>query len=463
VCLKLTPKPREKEEIMKNFVIDTNVLLQDPESIFSFEDNTVIIPIGVIEELDTFKKEAGELGRNSRQVSRQLDNFRRLGDLREGVKLGDHSEGKIRVIYNGNLGTYRKEKNVDFHVLHIAQVVSEAEPDNKCVVVSRDINVRLKANALGLDSDDYQSGKICKSDNLDKGFREVSVDRTAFANLVLKMSVDIDLVFDDDDIPWPNYYLLIRGPDSEQNALAKVSKDRETVDLLEELPPNFNIRSKNMHQAFALDALLDPDIHLVCLVGMAGTGKTLLAVAAGEFLTEELKEHDKMLISRPIQPMGRDMGFLPGDIQDKLEPWMQPIYDALEVIHSQYPDPKKTDNKKQKSKSVDGKRIANASDKIFNEPLTYIRGRSIHHQYLIVDESQNLTPLEIKTIITRAGEGTKIILTGDVHQIDNPYIDSKSNGLSVVLEAFLDSKVSAHIVMKDGVRSVLSEEATKRL
>jgi PhoH-like ATPase len=444
---------------MKNFIIDTNVLLQDPDAIFSFEEHTVIIPIGVIEELDTFKRDNGELGRNSRQVSRSLDQYREKGDLRDGVALGEDREGKIRVIYNGNLGTYRKEKNVDFHVLHIASVMKEREPENECIVISRDINVRLKANALGLASNDYETGKVCESVILDEGHTEATVGRATFAKLKLKNECPIEEIFDEDEIPWANYYVLVKGPDSSAKPLkAKISKCRTKVETIVYAPQEVKIRPKNKEQDFAMDALLDPDIFLICIVGMAGTGKTLIATAAGEYMVEQKDWYEKMLISRPVQPMGRDIGFLPGDINEKLDPWMQPIYDALEIVHA---NNKKSETKK--GKKLSGKKIAELSDKIFIEPLTYIRGRSIHDQYVIVDEAQNLTPLEIKTIITRAGENTKIILTGDIEQIDNPYLDARTNGLSVVMDCFKDSKHAAHIIMRDGVRSILSEEAAKRL
>ena len=441
---------------MKNFIIDTNVLLQDPESIFSFEEHTVNIPIGVIEELDTFKKADGELGRNSRAVSRNLDLYRAKGDLRKGVSIGDDREGKIRIVYNGNLGTYQKEKNVDFHVLHMADVIMRDEPDNECVVISRDINVRLKANALGIMAEDYETGMV-KSDDLDSGNSEVKVGRDTYALLFQKDRCPIEDVFDDDEIPFANHYVLISGPDkSQKNINAKVNADRTMLEKIDTCPSEVRIKPINKEQAFVMDALLDPDVYLICIVGRAGTGKTLLATAAGEYMVEQLDEYEKMLISRPVQPMGRDIGFLPGDINEKLDPWMQPIYDALEIIYL---------NKKNESKGkkLSGKKIAELSDKIFIEPLTYIRGRNIHNQYVIVDEAQNLTLLELKTIITRAGENTKIVLTGDIDQIDNPYLDSRTNGLSLVLEAFKDSKHASHIVMKDGVRSILSEEAAQRL
>jgi PhoH-like ATPase len=442
---------------VKNYILDTNVLLQNPDAIFSFEENTVIIPIGVIEELDKFKKDSGDLGRNSRQASRILDGYREKGDLREGVDIADYREGKIRVIYNGNLGTYKKEKDVDYHVLHIAEVVKKAEPDNECIVVSRDINVRLKASALGLGVSGYKANEICVKTDLDSGFEVKGADRVTYGELSLNGECPSDMLFDEDEIPWANYYVLVEGPDKSSKKInARVSFDRSIIEVIPKCPPEVKIKPKNKEQAFAMDALLDPDIKLVCLLGKAGSGKTIIASAAGEYLVEQMGVYDKMLISRPVQPMGKDLGFLPGDLSEKLDPWMQPIYDALEIIHNK--------NESQKGgKKLSGKKIAELSEKIALEPLTYIRGRSIHNQYLIVDEAQNLMPLEIKTIITRAGENTKIVLTGDIEQIDNPYLDMKSNGLSYVLGAFADSKYAAHIILKDGVRSILSEEAAKRL
>jgi len=445
---------------MKNFIIDTNVLLVDPEAIFSFEEHTVIIPIGVIEELDRKKNESGVLGRNSRQTSRILDKYSELGDISKGVKFGEDREGMIRVVYNGALGTYKKENDVDFHVLHMAAIIQKEEPDNECVVVSRDNNVRLKAQALGFSASSHKTAEICMRDGIDDGYVEVKADRRAYAELKLNNECNIEDVFGDSNIPHANYYVLVEGPKGEKHINARVSSDRKHLERLIGCPKEMKIRPKSKEQAFALDALLDPDIFLISLIGRAGTGKTLLATAAGELLVEQQDKYEKLLISRPIQPMGNDIGFLPGDINEKLDPWMQPIYDALEIIHQSN---KAQSDSKKGAKKISGKKIAEVSDKIFIEPLTYIRGRSIHNQYVIVDESQNLTPLEIKTIITRAGENTKIILTGDIEQIDNPYLDTKTNGLSVVLDAFKDSKYAAHIIMKDGVRSILSEEASKRL
>lgn len=430
--------------MIKNYILDTNVLLQDPEAIYNFEDNTVIIPIGVIEELDKFKKDNNELGRNARQISRHLDELRVKGDLRHGITMPNG--GTIKVRYNGNLESFYKEQNIDLHVIHIAQETIKKEATTPCIIVSRDINVRIRANALGLLAEDYEAGKV--NDDIDFGFKEIEVDIDVIVEMAEHkfIPVETNKIFRGYN---PNYYFNLVNPENKRSILAKVSYDGQNIETLPHLPSKMFIRSKNREQTFVLDALLDPNINLVCISGKAGTGKTLLAVAAGYFLTEVEDKYDRLLVSRPVYPMGKDLGFLPGTLEEKLDPWMQPIYDSFDVING--------------NRNSSGKKLVADSSKITVEPLTYIRGRSIHRQFVIVDESQNLTPLEIKTIVTRAGEGTKIVLTGDVEQIDNPYVDKYSNGLSVVMDAFKDSSLSAHIIMTKGVRSKLAQEASKRI
>ena len=446
----------------------------DPDAIYKFEENAVVIPIGVIEELDKKKTEPDEIGRNARQVSRQLDKIRDEGDLREGVKINDDG-GIVRILYNGNLGSYKKEVNVDMHVIHIAEKLKEENPDVECIVVSSDFNVRIRANALGVSAQAYKGNNPEKykdqrySNTDDKGFSDIKIKSDLFKKIEDEGKVPAFLIFDEEEVH-PNHYFLVVDEENDKNkVLAKavveqvlIKGQEEPEDVLyisklQDLRSGIKIKPLNKEQTFAMDALLDPNISLICLIGKAGTGKTLIATAIGIYLTNKTNKYEKLLISRPVQPMGRDIGFLPGDINEKLDPWMQPIYDALEIIHG------KMTKKAGTAKLIDGKKIAHESDKIFVEPLTYIRGRSIHNQFLIIDESQNLTALEIKTIITRAGDNTKIVLTGDIDQIDNPYIDSKSNGLTVVMNAFQDSEIAAHIYMTKGVRSKLSEEACNRL
>ena len=429
--------------MIKNYVIDTNVLLLDPNAIFNFEDNNVIIPIGVIEELDKFKKDMTELGRNARETSRSLDKLRAKGNLKDGVKVG---EGTVKVCYNGNLKSYYKESNVDLHVIHIAQERIKTEPDIPCVIVSRDINVRIRADALGLNAETYESDKISHTD-IDKGFSEIVVPSDAFDEFAKNKKIQ-KKELTKDDIP-ANHYLIIKCDASEKKSL--LGRVNSCPDIVRRLIPSgskLSIVPKNKEQEFVIDALLDNSIKLVSIVGKAGCGKTLLSIAVGYYLTVVEKKYKRLLVSRPIFPMGRDLGYLPGTIDEKLDPWMHPIYDAFDILN-------KDEGKKGKD-MIDGKTIV-------VEPLTYIRGRSIHDQFLIVDEAQNLTPLEIKTIITRAGEGTKVVLTGDVHQIDNPYIDSLSNGLSIVMASMRGSILAASIVMEKGVRSALAEEAANKL
>lgn len=433
--------------MVKNYVLDTNVLLQDPDSIYNFEDNCVIIPIGVIEELDKFKKDMTELGRNARQVSRSLDALRVKGDLKAGIPVGTHG-GTLMVRYNGNLESFYKEQNIDLHVIHIAQETIKRQPTVPCIIVTKDVNIRIRANALGLEAQTYESDKI-PHDDIDSGHSEVLVSDEIFDvynSMKEYLVADIPAL---KDLP-PNYYLLIkRESDPKKSLLGRISPDGQLLKKLIAPPTKFPLSSRNKEQAFLLDALLDNDIKLVSITGKAGTGKTLLAIACGFHLVQNDRVYKRLLVSRPVFPMGRDIGFLPGDIGEKLDPWMQPIYDAFDIINT--------------TKLSSGRDVVKGYSNIVIEPLTYIRGRSIHDQFLIIDESQNLTALEIKTIITRAGENTKVVLTGDIYQIDNPYIDALSNGLSVVSLAFRGSKLATHITLDRGVRSDLAEEASNKL
>jgi len=430
--------------MIKNYVLDTNVLLLDPQAISKFEDNNIIIPIGVIEELDKFKKDQSELGRNAREVSRSLDQLRSEGDLRFGVKSGN---GKLSVKYDGKVNAYYKESNVDLHVIHIAQRLLEESPDIPCVIVTRDINVRIRANALGINAENYESDQIRHSE-IDKGYDEITMGEEAFFSFSESKEISIaDLSLD--IAVFPNHYLVIRkDTDNKSSLLGRIDVDCKTIKRLLPCPYGIGLTAKNKEQGFALDALLDDNIKLVSISGKAGSGKTLLSLAVGYYLTTKQKQYQRLLVSRPVFPMGKDLGYLPGDINEKLDPWMTPIYDAFDVIKD--------------STKINGRAMVDGCNVVV-EPLTYIRGRSIRNQFLIIDESQNLTTHEIKTIITRAGENTKVVLTGDIYQIDNPYIDSLSNGLSVVTTCMKDSKLSANIILEKGVRSALAEEAANKL
>ena len=315
--------------MIKNYVLDTNVLLLDPDAMFKFEDNNVIIPIGVIEELDKFKRDLTELGKNARHVSRALDILRQEGDLRDGVKVG---KGKLMVRYNGNLQSYYKETNVDLHVIHIAQKLVEQEPDIPCVIISRDINVRIRANALGFKAEGYESDRIPHSE-IDCGYSEVIIEVKLFENLVSGQSVDLSSLAFDFDI-YPNHYLVVHreGGGPKSGLLARIDRYGEKVNKILTCPSGVGLKSKNKEQSFVLDALLDDDIKLVCIAGKAGSGKTIISVAVGYYLVVQERRYKRLLVSRPVFPMGRDIGYLPGDIGEKLDPWMTPIYDAFDVI-----------------------------------------------------------------------------------------------------------------------------------
>lgn len=442
----------------KTFLLDTNVLLQDNKAIFNFQEHTIIIPIGVIEELDTFKKETDSRGRNARKASRQIDELRKNGDLRKGCNLPNG--GKLIVGFGKNINSFEKEKNVDYHILQVAQEWNKIKGNEPCTIVSNDVNVRIMANAYGLLTEEYEANKV-ELDLIDNGLDEIEVD----FDLVDVLTKENELEVSVDDYEFakygPNHYFNLRCSSQNRSVLAKLSSDKTTLTKVYNLPGNFPLTPKNIEQKCVLDALMDDKISLVAISGHAGTGKSILGTSAGYYQTIIKERYEKFLVSRPVFPMGKDIGYLPGSATEKMDPWMTPIYDAFDVILLL--DKDKKNKSKKSSPFTSGKKLIEASEQIKIEPLTYIRGRSIHRQFFLIDETQNVNALEIKTILTRAGEGTKIVITGDVDQIDNPYVDKQTNGLSVVMNAFKDSSLAAHIVMKHGVRSALSEEASNRL
>jgi PhoH-like ATPase len=435
----------------KNFVLDTNVLLHDPRAIHSFADNHVIIPIYVLEEIDSFKKELSERGRNAREIARVLDGYRASGRLSEGVPT--ESGGVLRVAIGKRAmpDPLRTAQIADNFILAVALEVRDAEPHNRTVFVTKDVNLRVRGDALGLVTADYDAEKI-DIEELYNGTGELDVSKAqvdAFYQdgaLTLESHANINA----------NQYLLLRDRDnSAHTALGRWdAKDKKVVPIRKLREGVWGIRPRNKEQHYALDLLLNDDIKLVTLVGKAGTGKTLVAIAAGLQKVVEENTHQKLLVSRPIYPLGRDIGFLPGDIEEKLNPWMQPIYDNVELLLGF-----------SKSEKKDGRSYAEMIDMgyIEIEPLTYIRGRSIPNQYMIVDEAQNLTPHEVKTIITRVGDGTKIVLTGDPYQIDNPYVDAANNGLTTVVERFKGEPIAGHVTLSKGERSALAELASNVL
>jgi PhoH-like ATPase len=434
----------------KNYVLDTNVLLHDPRAIFRFEDNNVIIPIYVIEEVDQFKREGSERGRNARHIARALDELRdKGGSLARGVTLD--SGGTLRVAVPSRrleLPSAIDHTAMDQAILQTAFDVRENDGGRPTVFVTMDTNLRIRADALGMVSQTYENQRV-EADQLTSGIVDLEID-----------GEEIDAFFRDGkltprDNNWaPNTCVLMRDrTNPSHTALGRFDGTKKAITALR-VPRDgvMGVRPRNKEQSFAIDLLLDESVRLVTLVGKAGTGKTLLALAAGLKRTMEDAAYTRMLVSRPVMPLGRDIGFLPGDVDEKLNPWMQPIFDNLEFLFS--------------SGSRKGPRAYAElleSGQIQVEPLTYIRGRSLPQQFIIVDEAQNLTPHEVKTIITRSGDGTKIVLTGDPGQIDNPYVDSASNGLTIAAERFRGEKLAAHIVLAKGERSDLAELAANML
>jgi PhoH-like ATPase len=442
----------EGRTMKKIFVIDTNVLLHDPRAIFSFEENDVIIPIVVIEELDKFKKGIDEIGRNARQVSRILDEFRQKGKLSQGVQLD--GGGNLRVELNHQSPQHLPNELIatkaDNRIL--ATALNLKHDNLPVVLVTKDTNLRIKADALGLRAEDYESDTITL-DELYAGETELSVDPGVIDEFYAEGELPPA-----DPKPYPNQFVLIKNSaNPSQTALSRYSQQKNVLVPIANIKHGvWGITARNKQQQFALDLLLNDDIRLVTLVGRAGTGKTLLALAAGLEKTIENRAFQRLVVSRPVFPLGKDIGFLPGDIEEKLRPWMQPIRDNLDFLMGASAIAGRAKGKKDLQSLFD-------LGMIEVEPLTYIRGRSMPNQYLIVDEAQNLTPHEIKTIITRAGEGTKVVLTGDPYQIDNPYIDSSSNGLTFVVDRFKEEPIAGHITLVKGERSDLAELAATLL
>ncbi len=440
-------------DVVKTFVLDTNVLLHDPQALFKFKDNDIVIPILVIEEIDRFKKELSELGRNARQFSRYMDQLRCSGSLATGVILP--GGGKLVVdlcqdpVPLGGL----IDDSIDNRIIKVAVSLGNKRPERPVVFISKDTNVRIKADAYGLLTVDYDDVKL-RPDELYTGSVEQQVP-----------GEQIDRLYSQGELEpsgaplHPNEFLLLRNQDRPNNtALGRYHAGRKRIVPVKKYRDGvWSLQPRNKEQVFAIDLLLDDDLKLVTLVGKAGTGKTLLAIAAGLHKVEEGRYH-RLVVSRPIFPLGRDIGYLPGDIDEKLTPWMKPIYDNVEYLMGL-----RREGASGRKGTGRGYEELISQGLIEIEPLTYIRGRSLPNQYLVVDEAQNLTPHEIKTIITRAGENTKVVLTGDSQQIDNPYVDATNNGLTYVVERFKDEAISGHISLVKGERSELAELAANLL
>lgn len=430
------------------------MLLQDPNSIFSFEDNEVVIPAVVLEEVDSKKRYMDEVGQNARRVSRLIDGLRSKGKLHEKITL--ESKGTLRIELNHRsfheLQEIFIEKTNDNRILAVAKNLSleeETKPHGRPVIlVSKDVLVRVKADAIGLQAEDFLSDRVLQNEDIDNGYHELYIP-TEQLNTFYKQSQL--LVKEVASAPLnPHQFVIMKGNEG-GSALGMLDQKAENVKrLIYDQEHVWGIRPKNVQQTMALELLLRRDIPLVTLIGKAGTGKTLLALAAGLMQTEDLGMFKKLIVARSIVPVGKDLGYLPGEKEEKLRPWMQPIYDNLEFLFNT-----------KKPGELDA--ILAGIGSIQVEALTYIRGRSIPDQFIIIDEAQNLTKHEVKTLLTRVGEGSKIVLMGDPEQIDHPYLDSLNNGLTYVIERFKGQQISGHVKLVKGERSGLAQLAADLL
>ena len=431
----------------KTYILDTNVLLHDPESLFSFEDNAIVLPLSVIEELDRIKRRSDEVGRNAREVSRRLDELRMRGRLSEGVGLANG--GSVRIEINGSQPDnqpYGIDLNTtDNRILALAYALMN-HGQTPVILVTKDLNLRIKADVLGLAAEDFYSDKV-DYHKLYSGVTELYLSTEEIDRFYREGYLD----YRSGDLQPHQFCILKLGESSSKSALGRYFQHR-LHKLTHDGKAVYGIKALNKEQKFALDLLLDETIQVVTLVGKAGTGKTIMALAAGlEKVLEGGGRYNRILITRPIVPLGNDLGYLPGDKEDKIRPWMQPIYDNLEYLCNEHIQP---------NGCID---YLIANGKIELEALTYIRGRSIPKQFIICDESQNLSPHVIKTILTRVGRGSKIIFTGDPEQIDHPYLDASSNGLSYLVEKIKAEEISGHITLIKGERSGIAELGARLL
>ena len=441
----------------KIYVLDTNVLLHDPNAVFAFEDNDVVIPAIVLEEIDSKKRNADEIGRNARYVSRLLDGLRSKGRLHDGIRL--EQGGRLKVELNHKAFVRMQETfgemTSDNRILAVALNYHLEEQEKKrkkpVILVSKDTLVRIKADVLGITAQDYLTDRVQNPSELYTGnvsiYVHPSVIDEFYSNRTLDIrALNVNFTF------YPNEFVILKDEmGSSKSALLRVSTDGKRLEpLFHNSEPVWGITARNAQQRMALELLLNDDIPLVTLTGRAGTGKTLLTLAAGLMKVEDEHKYKKLLIARPVVPMGKDIGYLPGEKEEKLRPWMQPIYDNLEYLF---------DTKK----AGDIDKILAGLGSIQVEALTYIRGRSIPGQFIIIDEAQNLSRHEVKTIVSRVGEGSKIVLLGDPEQIDHPYLDATSNGLSCLVERFKTQALSGHVTLEKGERSHLAQMAADLL
>jgi PhoH-like ATPase len=431
----------------KIFVIDTNVLIHRPDAFLSFRDSTVVIPLWVFEELDNLKRDPAGRGRSARQAIRYINDVTKKGDLQHGVKLASGGILKVGLAKETGIPKELSLEKMDNKIILCA--LSLMQEGHDVFFVSKDINARIKASVLGIKAVDYQKNTV-SMEHLYDGVVESSLGEEQFN----EFQSSGRLKWEEKSL-FPNQYVLFRQ-EREVNKTVHIGRRSDIDGYLKYIEswqePVMGIKPMNIKQRVAFDLLLDDSIPLVTIVGKAGTGKTLLALAAALKKTLEEKQYSRVLVSRPIIPMGQDLGYMPGHKQEKMSHWMQPVFDNLEYIIESA--------RQQNLKSID--QLLN--NKVMEiEAITYIRGRSLPRQYIIIDEAQNLTPHEVKTIVSRAGDGSKVVLTGDPYQIDSPYLDAESNGLTYLVEAFKEQKLAGHISLAKSERSPLAELATDLL
>ena len=472
-----------EEKIRHNriFILDTNVLIHDVNALFSFKGVIVGIPFIVLEELDSLKREAGERGHNVREAIRRLDSLRKTGQLRNGVPIGHDTDGSI-------LKVFPDPSHIDFGIpgkdIHdvkdnlILQTVANLIKDGNVVtLVTKDINVRLKADALGIDAEDYLKGTV-SYDLFYKGWIRIPLPSGDLRNISLKGILDY---IPADTTLWTNQFIIMESENNPNNYRLFRHLGNKRFKEVEPITIMHNFNAKNIQQLMALDLLLDDSIQLLTLLGPAGTGKTFLALLAGLYKVSFQRQYRKLFITRPVVALGADIGYLPGDIQEKLHYWMQPFYDNLEFISAQmlrgsenYLNiPQKKDKHRHRSSHQEDNKNNHTETPLVErlqrqgiislEAITYMRGRSIPFQFMIIDEAQNLTPHEVKTIVSRAGEGTKVILAGDPYQIDSPYLDFSSNGLTVTTEKFKNQSLFGTVFLEISERSELAKLAAEIL
>lgn len=437
----------------KIFILDTNVLLHDYNCLYNFQENDIIIPIVVLEELDKFKKGNNLINFHARELTRELDKLSGDQLFTDGISLGK-GRGKLFIVtgkeFSKLVSESFPEKTPDHRILAISDYICEKNPEKSVALITKDINLRMKAKSLGIQAQDYETDKVANIDDLYKGITTLeSLDN----DLISKLYKNHDGIpvkeFTQIEKPRPHQYFILKSDKS--SALAHYNPVNDHINRVEKLS-TFGIDPRNAEQTFSIDALTRKEIQLVALTGKAGTGKTLLALATA---LHQRKSYKQIFLARPIVPLAnRDLGYLPGDVQEKLDPYMQPLYDNLTVIKHKF-----NLNSKEYQKIEE---MLN-EEKLVITPLAYIRGRSLSKIFFIVDEAQNLTPHEVKTIITRAGEGTKMIFTGDIEQIDSPYLDTGSNGLTYLTDKMRGQEIFAHVNLVKGERSFLAELASKLL